>query len=85
GAVIIRKNKILAAGSLLPLPATHKLGKQFKTRTRHLAALGLAQETDTLVVVVSEETGTISLATEGYLERGLDKTQLKEKIQSYFT
>jgi len=85
GAVIIRKNKILAAGSLLPLPATHKLGKQFKTRTRHLAALGLAQETDALVVVVSEETGTISLATEGYLERGLDKTQLKEKIQSYFT
>jgi diadenylate cyclase len=85
GAVIIRKNKILAAGSLLPLPATHKLGKQFKTRTRHLAALGLAQETDALVVVVSEETGTISLASEGYLERGLDKTQLKEKIQSYFT
>ncbi|MFO7980019.1 MAG: diadenylate cyclase CdaA [Candidatus Aminicenantes bacterium] len=85
GAVIIRKNKILAAGSLLPLPATHKLGTQFKTRTRHLAALGLAQETDALVVVVSEETGTISLATEGYLERGLDKTQLKEKIQSYFT
>lgn len=85
GAVIIRENKILAAGSLLPLPATHKLGKQFKTRTRHLAALGLAQETDALVVVVSEETGTISLASEGYLERGLDKTQLKERIQSYFT
>jgi len=85
GAVILRENKILAAGSLLPLPATHKLGKQFKTRTRHLAALGLAQETDAVVVVVSEETGTISLATEGYLERGLDKAQLKEKIQSYFT
>jgi diadenylate cyclase len=85
GAVIIRENKILAAGSLLPLPATHKLGKQFKTRTRHLAALGLAQETDALVVVVSEETGTISLASEGYLERGLDKSQLKERMQSYFT
>jgi len=85
GAVIIRENKILAAGSLLPLPATHKLGKQFKTRTRHLAALGLAQETDALIVVVSEETGTISLASEGYLERGLDKSQLKERMQNYFT
>jgi len=84
GAVIIREDKILAAGCLLPLPATHKLGKQFKTRTRHLAALGLAQETDAVVIVVSEETGTISLATEGLLERGLDKAQLKESIQNYF-
>ncbi len=85
GAVILRENKILAAGCLLPLPAAHKLGKQFKTRTRHLAALGLAQETDAVIVVVSEETGTISLATEGYLERGLDKAQLKEKIHHYFS
>jgi len=84
GAVIIREDKILAAGCLLPLPATHKLGKQFKTRTRHLAALGLAQETDAVIIVVSEETGTISLATEGLLERGLDKVQLKESIQNYF-
>ncbi len=84
GAVIIREDKILAAGCLLPLPATHKLGKQFKTRTRHLAALGLAQETDAVIIVVSEETGTISLATEGLLERGLDKSKLKEIIQNYF-
>jgi diadenylate cyclase len=84
GAVIIREDKILAAGCLLPLPATHKLGKQFKTRTRHLAALGLAQETDAVIIVVSEETGTISLATEGLLERGLDKSKLKESIQNYF-
>jgi diadenylate cyclase len=84
GAVIIREDKILAAGCLLPLPATHTLGKQFKTRTRHLAALGLAQETDAVIIVVSEETGTISLATEGLLERGLDKAQLKENIQNYF-
>jgi len=85
GAVIIREDKILAAGCLLPLPATHKLGKQFKTRTRHLAALGLAQETDSLIIVVSEETGTISLAKEGYLERGLEKVHLNERIQNYFT
>jgi diadenylate cyclase len=85
GAVIIREDKILAAGCLLPLPATHKLGKQFKTRTRHLAALGLAQETDSLIIVVSEETGTISLAKDGYLERGLEKVQLNERIENYFT
>lgn len=83
GAVIIRENKIVAAGCLLPLPATHKLGGHFQTRTRHLAALGLAHETDAAVVVVSEETGTISLATSGNLERGLDKNQLKNRLLEY--
>jgi diadenylate cyclase len=83
GAVIIREDKLQAAGCLLPLPATHKLGEQFKTRTRHLAALGLSQETDAAVIVVSEETGTISLATEGNLERGLDKGQLKDRLTDY--
>lgn len=83
GAVLIRQKKILAAGCLLPLPASHRLGIQFKTRTRHLAALGLSQETDAAVVVVSEETGTISLAIEGNLERGLDKSQLKDRLLDY--
>ncbi len=83
GAVLIRQKKILAAGCLLPLPASHRLGIQFKTRTRHLAALGLSQETDAAVVVVSEETGTISLAIEGNFERGLDKSQLKDRLLNY--
>jgi diadenylate cyclase len=83
GAVLIRENKILAAGCLLPLPASHRLGIQFKTRTRHLAALGLSQETDAAVVVVSEETGTISLVIEGNMERGLDKSQLKDRLLNY--
>ena len=83
GAVIIREDKVVAAACLLPLPATHKLGEHFQTRTRHLAALGLSQETDALVIVVSEETGTISLATEGNLERGLTKKQLKERLELY--
>lgn len=83
GAVILQQNKIAAAGCLLPLPDTHKLGIQFKTRTRHLAALGLSQETDAAVIVVSEETGIISLATEGALERGLDKHQLKNRLLNY--
>ena len=83
GAVIIRENRIVAAGCLLPLPATHKLGKHFQTRTRHLAAIGLSHETDAAVAVVSKETGTISLATGGNLERGLTKEQLKERLTSY--
>ncbi len=83
GAVIIKGDRILAAGCLLPLPATHNLGDEFLARTRHLAALGLSQETDALVIVVSEEAGTISVATRGSLERGLEKKQLKEKLINY--
>ncbi len=82
GAVILRENRIVAAGCLLPLPAQHTLGKQFQTRTRHLAALGLSQETDAVVIIASEETGTISLAVEGNLERGLGKEQLKDRLQT---
>lgn len=83
GAVILRGNKITAAGCLLPLPATHKLGNQFLTRTRHLAAIGLSQETDAAVIVISEETGDVSLATKGSLNQGLDQDQLKESLLTY--
>lgn len=83
GAVIIRGNKILAAGSLLPLPASHRLGDEFMTRTRHLAAIGLSQETDAAVIVVSEETGSISLAIRGNLERELDKSRLRSRLLEY--
>lgn len=83
GAVIIQGNKITSAGCLLPLPASHNLGEEFIARTRHLAALGLSQETDAAVIVVSEETGHVSLAIRGRLEKGLDKEQLKEHILKY--
>lgn len=83
GAVILQGNKILAAGCLLPLPATHSLGEEFLARTRHLAALGLSQETDAAIIVVSEETGSISLATKGQLIRVQDKDDLKECLLSY--
>jgi len=83
GAVIIQRDKISAAGCLLPLPPTHNLAKDLLARTRHLAAIGLSQETDAAVVVVSEETGTISLATKGRLKRGLDKENLKENLLLY--
>jgi len=83
GAVIIKGNKIVAAGCLLPLPATHNLGDEFLARTRHLAALGLSQETDAAVIVVSEEVGTISLAVQGRLVRELEKKHLKEQLINY--
>jgi diadenylate cyclase len=83
GAVIIQGNKISAAGCLLPLPARHKLGEEYLARTRHLAAIGLSQETDAAVIVVSEQTGRISLATKGDLNRGLDKEHLKDNLLKY--
>jgi diadenylate cyclase len=83
GAVIVEGNKILAAGCLLPLPASHNLGEEFVARTRHLAALGLSQETDAAVIVVSEETGTLALATKGNLARTTDKEQLKIRLIDY--
>jgi len=83
GAVIVKGNKVLAAGCLLPLPSSHKLGEEFMPRTRHLAAIGLSQETDAAVIVVSEETGSVSLAIKGNLERELNKAKLKELMLDY--
>lgn len=83
GAVIIQRNKITAAGCLLPLPATHRLAQELLARTRHLAAIGLSQETDAAVIVVSEETGAVSLAARGHLVRGLDKEDLENRLLNY--
>lgn len=83
GAAVIQGNKILAAGCLLPLPLSHNLGEEFLARTRHLAALGLSQETDAAVIIVSEETGTVSLAAKGRLEKTQGRAQLKENLIDY--
>lgn len=83
GAVIIRGNKIVAAACLLPLPQTHALGENFATRTRHLAALGLAQQTDAAVIVVSEQTGEVSLAASGQIEKMASKEVLKTRLNEY--
>lgn len=78
GAVIIRGDQIIAAGTVLPLtqfPVTDKsLG------TRHRAALGLSEESDAIVVVVSEETSKISLAVRGVLRRGVTPDQVREVL-----
>jgi diadenylate cyclase len=83
GAVIIRGSQIEAAGCLLPLPASHQIRAEFPTRTRHLAAIGLTQETDSAVVVVSEESGTISLGTKGVLQIVRDSEDLERRLLEY--
>lgn len=79
GAVIIRANRIKAAGCLLPLTEARNLSKELGTR--HRAAIGLSEQTDALVLVVSEETGTISLARGGILQRYLTAEDIKDLLR----
>jgi diadenylate cyclase len=82
GAAVIRQNQLAAAACILPV-ARENVGDQH-LGTRHRAALGLATDVpDALVIVVSEETGTISVAYQGELHRGLNKEQLNEWIQRF--
>lgn len=74
GAAVIRGDQIVAAGAILPL--TQFPVEDRSLGTRHRAAIGLSEETDALVVVVSEETSQISLAYRGELRRGLDREEL---------
>ncbi len=76
GATIIRNDRILASGCVLPLTANTDINK--KLGTRHRAAMGLTEISDALVVIVSEETGTISLSVNGKLTRNYDKDRLKD-------
>ncbi len=78
GAVIVRGEHIAAAACFLPLTTRPELSTELGTR--HRAAIGLSEETDALVIVVSEETGTISLAVEGQLLRPLDETTLRNAL-----
>ena len=83
GAVIIRQQMIIAAAVILPLAEegsqlTRSMG------TRHRAALGLSQQTDALVIAVSEETGKVSIAREGVITRGVKIDRFKAIIRSIF-
>lgn len=75
GATIIRNDKIIAAGCFLPLTNDDKLNKQLGTR--HRAGIGITEITDCLTIIVSEETGVISLALNGKLLRNYDKNRLR--------
>lgn len=75
GATIIRKDRILASGCVLPLTNNTTINK--KLGTRHRAAIGLSEVSDSIVLVVSEETGVISLAINGRLTRNYDREKLR--------
>ncbi len=79
GAVLIRKDKVAAAGCILPL--TGSLSLESTLGTRHRAAMGMSEESDALVLVVSEERGDISMAVEGQLHSGMNEAHLLERIK----
>ncbi|MGI5820234.1 MAG: diadenylate cyclase CdaA [Armatimonadota bacterium] len=82
GAVVIRDDVIVAAGCVLP--HSEQPGLSVATGMRHRAALGLSERTDAACVVVSEETGAISLALEGNLAPDLERTELAERMNRLF-
>jgi len=82
GAAVIRENRMVAAGCWLPLTDDRSLSTELGTR--HRAAIGLSEQSDAIVVVVSEETGTISIAQDGKIYRHLDSEKLKQKLQPLF-
>lgn len=83
GAVIIRGNRVMAAGCLLPLSENPTLSRTLGTR--HRAGLGIAEQTDAVAIIISEETGTITLARDGELVRGLSEEELKAALLGLFT
>lgn len=84
GAVVIRGTVIVAAGTILPL--AHETAQLSKAMgTRHRAALGASQKTDALIIVVSEETGKVSIAREGILTRGVKADRFRGIVRSVFT
>jgi diadenylate cyclase len=82
GGLIIRGGRIQAAGCLFPLIENPRISKTLGTR--HRAALGLSEETDAVVIVVSEETGSISLAVSGKLMRDLGEESLRKTIDKFY-
>ena len=82
GAVVIKGNKILATSCFLPLTASVTITKE--VGTRHRAAIGITEESDVLAIVVSEETGIISIAKKGVLTRYMTIERLKEEIQNVY-
>lgn len=82
GAIVIRGKRLIAAGCLLPLTDNHSLSSELGTR--HRAAIGLSEQCDALVVVVSEETGIVSVCEEGRIVRSLDSEQLHSYLRPIF-
>ena len=81
GAVIIRGDRITSATCYLPLSDNMELSKELGTR--HRAGVGISEVTDSLTIIVSEETGKVSVAFGGKLDRGMDAEQLKERLRLF--
>ncbi len=82
GAVIIRDGRVCAAGCILPLTQNTNLSSDLGTR--HRASIGLSEQCDAVIIVVSEETGQISIAHKGSLERNISDGVLMERLLTYF-
>ncbi|MCK4889617.1 MAG: DNA integrity scanning protein DisA nucleotide-binding domain protein, partial [Candidatus Aminicenantes bacterium] len=80
GAVVISRDKITMAKCFFQLPPLLELSPG---GTRHLAAMGITQQTDCVAIIVSEETGKISMAVNGELIRGLDREGLRSRLKTY--
>jgi diadenylate cyclase len=80
GAVIVQEGRIAAAACFLPLTVNPRLSRDLGSR--HRAAIGLTEECDAVAIVVSEETGQISLALDGQIERNLDADRLRARLES---
>ena len=80
GAVVIREGRIAAAGCVLPLTQSTNLSKELGMR--HRAGIGLSEQSDAVVIIVSEETGSISVAMEGMLKRHLNGSTLEKLLHS---
>ncbi len=83
GALIIRNGMLYAAGCILPL-AKNNNSISIDLGTRHRAAIGMSENSDAVVLVVSEETGSISIAIDGYLKRNYTLDELKCELEGYF-
>ena len=82
GAVIIQNGRIAAAACFLPLTVKPQLSKELGTR--HRAAIGVTEETDAVAIVVSEETGVVSFAHDGEIERFLNADTLRQRLRNAF-
>ena len=80
GAIIVRGDRIVSATCYLPLSDNMRISKSLGTR--HRAALGMSEESDALIIVLSEETGAVSVAQGGFLYRNINEKELREKLAS---
>lgn len=83
GAVVIRGNRVVAAGCFLPITLGADLSKTLGTR--HRAGIGVTEETDAVAIIVSEETGTISVSIQGKLDTHIDMGTLRDMLTDLFT